>query len=277
MSALNEDWKNDNPDWNGGHDVSNPFSLDAICSSKKWSSVKALIYGVPGIGKTSFAATFPSPILIRTEDGASALDIPTFPQVVSSMNDLRMCFKALNGQHQFKTVIIDSLDWLEPIVWNEVCIANHKRHIEDFGYGKGYVLVDEKWKGIAAGLDLLQKKGMNVVTICHSAITTITAPDSEDYMSYGLKLHKRAAAIWTEWADEMLFINYDKAMIREEGSGKTKARGNGNRIIYTASRPAYTAKSRYPLPEEINIGQDLTWQAFHDCLNEATDGQYINK
>lgn len=273
------DWKENNMEWNQVEEPADPFSLDSICSSRHWSSVKAVVYGVPGIGKTSFAATFPSPILIRTEDGASALDIPTFPKVVETVQELMKCLDVLDKQrHGFRTVIIDSLDWLEGMVWHGVCAKHGKKHIEDFAYGKGYVIVDEAWRHITGRLDRLQAKGMNVIAICHSAITTIMTPDSDDYMSYGLKLHKRGAAIWTEWADELLFINYDKSIVRTGGeNSKLKAQGNGNRIIYTASRPAYLAKSRYPLPEEILIGQDKTWAAFHECLSEASGGQYTNK
>lgn len=95
-----------------------PFSLEAIVSSKKFPPQKVVVYGVPGVGKTSFAATWPDPILLRTEDGAGALDVPTFPQVASAIADMREALNALiNGKHNFKTLILDSLDWAEPFVW----------------------------------------------------------------------------------------------------------------------------------------------------------------
>lgn len=258
--------------------VYGPFSIDQVCSSKHWNSVKAVIYGIPGIGKTSFAATFPNPILLRFEDGASALDIPTFPKVIETYGEIMKALEALRVQkHDFKTIILDSLDWMEGIVWAAVCRKYNKDNIEDFGFGRGYILVDEAWRYIIRQLDVLQKRGMNIIAISHAATITITAPDSDDYMSYGLKLHKRAAGIWTEWADEILFVNYTKRLVRQ-GSGesaKVKAKGDGDRIIYTASRPAHTAKSRYALPDEIMIGQDKSWKAFHEALNQASDGMYL--
>lgn len=99
-----------------------PFSLGSVVSSKGFPPQKVVIYGVPGVGKTTFAATWPKPILLRTEDGASALDVPTFPKVASSISDLRdACNALLQEQHDFKTLILDSLDWTEPIVWRDVC------------------------------------------------------------------------------------------------------------------------------------------------------------
>ena len=266
----------DAPEWmTGTGQTDDPFDLANVTSSRHWTPVKAVIYGVPGVGKTSFAATFPSPILIRVEDGANALDIPTFPTVIKNVQMLDRAFKALQGEHNFQTVIIDSLDWLEPLVQDYLCRKNGKSNIEDWGYGKGYVMLDSVWRNITLALDKLQKRGMNVLAISHAQATTFDAPDADPYMTYSLKLQKRAAAIWTEWADEILFLNYHKNIVAGKGDKPGKALGDGSRIVYCSSRPAYTAKSRWALPDEIYIGQDLTWKAFHEALQEASGGLYM--
>lgn len=266
---------NDAPEWVSGEKV-NPWSLAAITSSRKWDGMKVVLYGTPGVGKTTFASTFEKPILVRTEDGASAIDVPTFPELITSTEQLRhVCALLYKEKHDFKTVILDSLDWLEPVVWNELCKRSGKESIEDFGYGKGYIYLDVDWRKITNQFDWLNKKGMNVIVIAHSAAITITAPDSDDYMSYSLKLHKRASAIWTEWSDMILFLDYQKNIIKS-GKGdtaKSKAIGTGERIIYTASRPAYTAKSRWPIPESIMVANS-TYGEFHDAMSEATGGAY---
>lgn len=264
--------QNDAPDWMCPE--ADPFNLDAVVSSKMWTPQKIIIYGVPGVGKTSFAATFPAPILIRFEDGAGAVDCPTFPKVLENVQELNRAIQALKGKHTFKTVILDSLDWLEPLVWSYLCRKEGKPNIESFGYGKGYTLLDDVWRNITAALDTLQHRGMNIISICHAAAVTFDPPDSDPYMTYSLKLHKRAAAIWTEWADMILFCNFHKNIVTSTDNSKGKAYGNGDRIVYTSSRPAYTAKSRWPLPNEIFIGQDVTWQPFHDALVETTGHAY---
>lgn len=251
------------------------FSLDSIVSSKHFPPQKVVVYGVPGVGKTTFAATWPKPILLRTEDGASALDIPTFPKVIKSMAEMRLALNALiQGKHEFKTLVLDSLDWAEPFVWREVCRENGRENIEDFGFGKGYVKVDDKWKRIQTGLDILrERKGMHIVAIAHAVPQLFDPPDNDPYMRYGIKLHKRAASLWTEWAEMLLFINY-KANVIATQTGKAKAKGTGDRVIFTQERPAWIAKSRWPLPEQIYIGQDTQWKPFHDALKEASHGEY---
>ena len=249
------------------------FSLDTVRSSKNFEAQKVLLYGVPGIGKTTFAATFPAPILLRTEDGASALDVPTFPKLLQAMPEFDDAMKALQGRHSYKTLILDSLDWLEPIIWRYVCAKEGKGNIEDFGYGKGYVKVDDVWRMVQGKLEKLRQRGMHIVTIAHAVPITYDPPDSDPYQRYSVKLHKRAAAVWMEWADMTLFLNYKSKVISAEGQ-KTKAKGSGDRVIYTAERPAYQAKSRWPLDDEIHIGIDPTWAAFHEQLHEATGGAY---
>lgn len=253
----------------------NPFDLAAITTSRSFPPQKILIYGVPGVGKTTFASTFPDPILLRTEDGASALNIPTFPAIVTDLRQLDKAIAALLKPHDFKTLIVDSLDWLEPLVLSYICEVAKKESIEDFGFGKGYVKAEETWRRIVAKLEKLRQRGMHIITIAHAVPVTYDAPDTDPYQRYSLKLHKRAAAVWMEWADMTLFLNYKANVIKsnKEG-GKAKAKGSGDRIIYTQERPAYQAKSRWPLDAEILIGNDTTWTPFHEQLTEATQGAY---
>ena len=258
------------------------FALNSIVSSKAqtFPPQKIVIYGTPGIGKSTFAATFQKPILLRFEDGAAALDIPTFPKVFTCLGDLNKAIKALKGQHDFKTVIIDSLDWMEPHVWNHTCQkheADPDKGIEQFGYGKGYVHADKVWQNIQKELTkTCLDRGMNVIVIAHAVPVTVDPPDSDPYQRYSLKLHKRAAALWMEWADMILFANYKMHVVKDANDKKAKGKaiGAGERLIYTQERPAYQAKSRWPLDEEIRIGNDPTWSAFHENLMEATSGAY---
>lgn len=254
------------------------FDLASISSAAaEWKAQKILLYGVQGLGKTTFGATFEKPVLLRTEDGAGAVDIPTFP-LVGSYSDMVAAINALHGEHGFKTVVLDSLDWLEPLVWAETCRLGGQDNIESFGYGKGYLAADEQWRFLMGGLDSLRLRlGMTLVLVAHAEIKNYHNPELDPYDRYQIKLHKRAFGLWQEWADMVLFCNY-KTHIEKAEAGFNKevkrGAGTGERVIYTEERPAYLAKNRWGLPSEIYIGQDKTWSAFHTSLSLATGGRY---
>jgi len=240
---------------------------------------KILIYGVQGIGKNTFASTFKAPVLLQIEDGSAALDIPAFPLAIR-FQDVINIIQALHGEHQYKTLIIDTADWLEPLLWAACCEHHGKDSIESFGYGKGYIEVDRWWRHVMTGLDSLRHtKGMDIVALAHSEIKRVEPPDSDPYDTYQLKMQKRAFALWAEWSDMTLFLNY-KIQIHKTKTGineeRTRATGSGDRAIYTSERPAWKAKSRWPLPDEILIGKDKTWAAFHQQLEAATNGKYVS-
>ena len=259
------------------------FTLDGVVGSRSlYRPQRFLLYGVQGIGKTSCACTFQSPIVLRTEDGACAVDAPTFPQVAASFEDVVEAIQALHGDHQFRTLVVDSLDWLEPLVWDRVCRGHLDdsgrplASIEALGYGKGYVEAEGWWRTIQGGLDSLRNvKGMQIVLIAHSEIKTFRPPDSEEYDRYQPKLHKRAFALWQEWADNVLFCSYRTVLKARDDKGKAfRAEGRGDRVIHTQERPAYLAKNRWDLPDEISIGADRSWKPLHDALRAAIGDAY---
>jgi len=257
------------------------FDLGNIVSAAAdFKAQKIIVYGPPGLGKTTFGCTFERPILLRTEDGAGAIDVPTFPQLATTVEEIRQAISALcSAEHGFKTLVIDSLDWLEPIIWAATSARLNVASIETPGYGKGYVEAESEWRTIIGDLDVLRTWGVNVVLVAHSEIKRVEPPDSDPYDRYQIKLHKRAWALWQEWADMLLFANYERRLLKQKDGGKSgddkyRAEGTGERVIYTDERPAFLAKNRWSLPAKIRIGQDKTWSGFHQALNTATGGKY---
>lgn len=240
---------------------------------------RILMYGVQGIGKNTFASTFESPVIIQTEEGSQALpDYVQVSELVTSLDDLYENIGwLLNEDHEFKTVILDTLDWLEPIMWRACSIQNNWKGIEEPGYGKGYIALDSLWQIVMGGFDKLRDRGITIVVLAHSEIKRVEPPDNDPYDMYQIKVHKRASALWQEWADMVLFANYRIFTKKAGGSfdkDKKKAIGSGERVIYTNERPAWRAKNRWSLPDEIYIGKDKTYSAFHNALEEATSGKY---
>lgn len=218
---------------------------------------RIVVYGVPGIGKTSLAAATDSPIFIPCEDGLGQIEAPCFPQP-ETFGDVIDCMAALiNEEHDYKTVVVDTLDALEPMLWAHVCKAGGKKSIEDFGYGKGYVAAASEWRELLRGFDELRNKGMVVLLIAHSTVVRFEAPDSDPYDRYQMRLDKRAEAIVSDWSDATLFANYEVATISTSGGDRKRGVGKGARKLHTEERPAWRAKNRYGLPETL----PMDWSA----------------
>ncbi len=104
----------------------------------KAKTERVIIYGESGLGKTTFATSAPNPIVIQTEDGLGEIDVPCFPLAESYLDVMKALDSLANENHDFKTVVIDSLDWLESLIWKQVCTDNKVPSIEKIGYGRGY-------------------------------------------------------------------------------------------------------------------------------------------
>lgn len=243
------------------------MDLSSIRSAKRTEPPKIVIYGGPKVGKSTWAAGSPSPVAIPLEEGLSAIDVPAFP-VCRSWKDVEEAIDCLGGEpHEYQTVFVDSLDWLEPLIWQEVCRRNKVADIEKVGggYGKGYLEADAIWRQFLNGMDWLREKGMTPILIAHSEIRKVEPPDSDAYEQAQLKLNKRALAVVTEWADVIGYARHGVYVTEKKGDfGKvvTRAIGTGARKLCLGHHPGYLSGNRFGLPAEV----DLDWASFAAAL-----------
>lgn len=228
---------------------------------------KVLIYGNAGVGKSTWASHWPKPVLIQTEEGSHGLDIEAF-DLVTSIEDVIQHIDALKTEdHEFETLVIDSLDWLEPMIWQRVCQQGSKENIDDFGFGKGFMLAAEKWSAFTGMLtELSRAKQMHIVLIAHEAKMTIKDPRFGAYDQFSPKLEKKANAIICEWCDDVLFATYPIATKSDPTNTNKKQVRNlavsaGDRVIYTTYEPSRIAKNRLSnCPDELSLNFDDYWQ-----------------
>jgi hypothetical protein len=243
------------------------FNLSNITRGPAMAPPRVVIYGPHGIGKTSFVAEAPSPILLRTEDGTGKLSIPHFPEIARTYTDVKSAIVSLIGEdHEFLSFGLDSLDWLEPLIWRETCARNSWADIETPGYGKGYIAAADVWRELFDLLvQLRDAKGMQVILTAHCEIKQFNDPSNEPYDRYQIKLQNRASAIVQEWADAVLFANYKSYTQQRTDSFKkvfTRGVGLGERVLYTEERPSHYAKNRYDLPPEIAMPKGQSYSNF---------------
>lgn len=212
---------------------------------------RIVLYGPASSGKTSWAASAPDPLFIMTEDGARDLDVAKFP-VASSFNEFHENMKeAASHVSEYKTLVIDSLDWLEGLIWKQLCEEEGVASIDSVGkgFGRGYVAAAAKIEGILRSLNWFTTKGLHLIMICHDQMIRVEDSENPPYDRVSLRLHKAAAGKVVEFADEVFYLR-TKITI-EEGERSNKARGGKVREMVCCNRPAILAKNRLRMPDTI--------------------------
>ena len=236
------------------------MSILAQVGKPQDGAVIATITGDAGVGKTSLAATFPKPIFIRAEDGLQSVPEASRPDafpVLSKVEDLWEQLTALiKEDHDYKTLVIDSVTQLETMFGEHVMETDPKKPKSlaqaNGGYGAGFSAVAALHGRVRKAAKVLkEKRGMNVVFIAHSDVTTIELPDQDPYSRYELRLHKKSMA---HYVDNVYLVAYLKLETFTTGDGeRKKAISSGNRIAVCYTAAAQVSKNRYGISEDIEV------------------------
>jgi hypothetical protein len=237
---------------------------------------RLMIYGTPGIGKTTVGAQTPKPIFVPTEDGQDEIDCARFPLATTFETVLANLAALRNEPHDYETVVLDSLDWLERLVWDKVCAEFGVKNIEkvDGGYARGYTHALTHWREVIDQLNLLRnQRGMVILLIAHAKVEKFEDSEAPPYDRYSPRLHKHAAALITEWCDAVLFATRklytqtdDAGFGRKRTIAHAVGKDGGERILRTVGGPTCVAKNRFGLTADL----PLSWAAFVTALSSTT-------
>lgn len=247
--------------------------LDTITTGPEKSPPRVLVYGPEGIGKTSFALSAPRPIFIPTETGTKTYDAARFPLCTSFDAVLQAITALLTNPHEYQTVVLDSLDALEPMVWAVTCARFGEKDIEgkskgsEFGYGKGYHHALTEWRRLLKGLEMLRDKGMNVILCAHAGTERVDDPETESYTRHAPKLNKQASALVREWCDAVLCAALPIRIAVVDKGDKIHERATAlalgsERVLYANPSPARVAKNRFGIVDEIPFPKGAGWTNF---------------
>jgi hypothetical protein len=221
-----------------------------ITTGKQQRAQRVVLYGVESVGKSTFAAQFPKPLFLDIEQGTSHLDVDR-----CDINSWKQLTEALAEAKatDYQTIVVDSADWAERLCVEDLLTTSKKTSIEDFGFGKGWVMVAERMSRMLSSIDMLIDAGKNVVLIAHSKIVRFEAPDAlAAYDRYELKLSKQSSPLLKEFADELWFLRF-KTKVSTTDTGRGKGIGGKERILLTTHSAAYDAKTRSGLAEELPL------------------------
>ncbi len=229
------------------------MSLASIRTDAAAQPKRFLIYGVEGVGKTSLAAGAPNPIFLCSEEGAEELGVARFPEPKTWQDVFDALHVLLTGDHDYRTFVVDTADWLEQLIFTVVCKAGGKKSITEFGYGDGYRASVDHWRLFTSRCDELRRqRGMQIVVLGHSMVKEFKDPSNDAYERYQLKIYKDSAGWLREWADAVLFANYDVST-KETKRGRIRPVDGNVRFLHTQRTAAFDAKNRSNLPARIPL------------------------
>ena len=245
-----------------------------ITSGVLSTPLKVVVYGPEGIGKSTFAAQAPGPLFIDTEGSTSRMNVRRLPAPTSFTMIQEEIRYVISNPTVCQTLVLDTADWAERLCRDGVCAKNSKAGLEDFGYGKGYSYVFEDFGRMLNLLDQVADRGINVVITAHAAMRKFEQPDeSGAYDRWELKLINAQkcsiANMLKEWADMVLFANYETFVIKNEDK-KNKVSG-GKRVMYTTHHPCWDAKNRFGLPEKLPFDFSHIAHCFNAAPSTAAD------
>ena len=240
------------------------ISLSSLRSERACEAPRICVYGRPGVGKTTLAATAPNPVFLLTEDGlASVRPAPKHTPLCRSYGEVKEWIAALRtDDHPYQTLVIDSLDGLEPLLVRAVAEQDGKTAEEfslgkgNFGYGKGENRLADEMRVFLESLQALQEqRNMAVVMTGHDRVKRFEAPDIEAYDRYQLALMEKVAARVQAWCDVVAFAFYRTSTTKGQ-DGRVRGVGAGERLLATDdSSPTRIAKNRYGLRREIDMNE----------------------
>lgn len=241
-----------------------------ITRGKIQTAQKVIIYGPEGIGKSTLASMFPGTLFIDTEGSTKHMDVARLQKPSSWAMLLEEVRYVKSKPDTCNTLVIDTADWAERICIEEICSKYKKTGIEDFGYGKGYVYLEEEFGRLLNLLEELIERDINVVFTAHAQTRKFEQPDEMgSYDRWEMKLEKKTSPMLKEWADMVLFANYKTHVVNVDNQGALKGKNKvqgGTRVMYTAHHPCWDAKNRHNLPEEV----EFNYSSIVHCIPSKT-------
>ena len=226
-----------------------------IIKGRQWEPRKCLTFGLPAVGKSYYASQAKKPLIIDIENGLNDLDVHK-TEVMKDFTSVLTCLEQLAAPGMpYQTVVIDSLDWLEALIWRDVSEAAGKQSISEIPFGGGYRIALEKWRDVIRRLERIRVTHQAMLLlIAHSTIKKFEDPIHGSYDRYTPALHSSVSALVAEYVDEMFFAKY-RVHLKTEDQGfnrtKTYGIGSGERVLQTSETPSAIAKNRLGLPLEI--------------------------
>jgi GTPase SAR1 family protein len=127
-----------------------------------------MIYGAPGIGKSTLFSKFPNALFLYTDPGLTF--ISALKQPINKWTEFKDALKELVAQPKpaYGIIVVDTIDVLWTQCVEYVCRARGIEHESDEQWGKAYAIIEREFKIPIQQLCMLKSRGCGVAFISHA-------------------------------------------------------------------------------------------------------------
>ncbi|MFW6042010.1 MAG: AAA family ATPase [Guyparkeria sp.] len=235
--------------------------MNSLIKSTTPAPPKMIVYGQPGVGKTTFAASAGA-ILLDCENGAGAVSGLTRTPFLQSWPQMRkwLIELATTPPDGVAAVAIDTIDWMIQRIVEHVVMDLDEKSPNDItntlgtahgGYFKAREIVQNVvYRDLLPMLNAVAETGAAIILLAHAANTKMTTPEGYDQRLASPDLPHWIAPPFIEWADCVLYAH----------------RQDDQRLLLTEGTNVILAKNRYGLPAKL----DLSWPALMQAMTPNT-------
>jgi len=233
---------------------------DLVRKNTRIAPPRVLLYGPPGIGKSTFVA-MANGLILDTEDGAGAIEgipriagLETWPQFRDALNAVA------SDDHEYKLLGIDTIDWLfrrieEHVTGSRQNTTNTMRTAHG-GWGSGKdVMLNIVYGELIPLLNRITARGVSVIMLAHATHETYRDIDGIETQKAMPDLPKSVLATMIEYADIV-------ACAREQGN---------ERMLVLRESPSHVAKFRYGNSGINSCG--MSWEHLKAAIVAGRDAQ----
>lgn len=232
-----------------------------IRTGKTIEPFRLMVYGTPGIGKTTFASLAPSPLIVQIEDGANRLDCAK-TELIRRWEDLTMFLQWLPLSEDYKTVVVDSVDALVDLAKEYICHNKRVENVAEIPYGQGFKLLNETVASVIQMLQEIKDSGKNIIVIGHSQLEKVISPIDGEFNRYNVESDAKSSKNdFFKWCDICGFAHWKEV---EVGNKRVRSR-----VIDFEESRHFVAKTRYNVKPHYVLGPEFYNDLKTDILNEG--------
>ena len=257
-----------------------------IEKSRRHRPYFGLLYGSPGVGKTTLASSIPGAIIIDLEHGADGMDCDRItiddagsPQATIAKIKRSIAFAV---EQNYSTIVLDSLTSLAALFEKQFLIENQKTTLDTGNFGQDYQAINDMIKAFLGGqtartgtLPFLASKGCNLILIGHEKEKIDSVGDSKLLHSTVPNLYKGMISWLAVQCDFIFYYTHD-IVIKEETLGMTKEKlsATRGRKIITCQEGGILAKNRYNLKPVISNPKAILFtEIYNPLMNKNNLGE----